>query len=113
MKDAYSFHATEESLDEKYHDMMQAYTNIFTRLGLDFRAVIADGGSIGGTGTHEFMALSDIGEDTIAYSDSSSYAANIEMAEVNGTYEKRDEPLKDVEKIATPDQQQLMKSLLS
>ena len=53
MKDAYSFHATEESLDEKYKDMMQAYTNIFTRLGLDFRAVIADGGSIGGTGTHE------------------------------------------------------------
>ena len=83
MKDAYSFHATEESLDEKYLDMMQAYTNIFTSLGLDFRAVIADGGSIGGTGTHEFMALSDIGEDTIAYSDSSSYAANIEMAEVN------------------------------
>lgn len=104
MKDAYSFHATEESLDEKYLEMMQAYTNIFTRLGLDFRPVIADGGSIGGTGTHEFMALSDIGEDTIAYSDSSSYAANIEMAEVNGTYEKRDEPLKDVEKIATPDQ---------
>ena len=104
MKDAYSFHATEESLDEKYLEMMQAYTNIFTRLGLDFRPVIADGGSIGGTGTHEFMALSDIGEDTIAYSDSSSYAANIEMAEVNSTYEKRDEPLKDVEKIATPDQ---------
>ena len=104
MKDAYSFHATEESLDEKYLEMMQAYTNIFTRLGLDFRPVIADGGSIGGTGTHEFMALSDIGEDTIAYSDSSSYAANIEMAEVNGTYEKRDEPLRDVEKIATPDQ---------
>ena len=104
MKDAYSFHATEESLDEKYLEMMQAYTNIFTRLGLDFRPVIADGGSIGGTGTHEFMALSDIGEDTIAYSDSSSYAANIEMAEVNSTYEKRDEPLRDVEKIATPDQ---------
>ena len=104
MKDAYSFHATEESLDEKYLEMMQAYTNIFTRLGLDFRPVIADGGSIGGTGTHEFMALSDIGEDTIAYSDSSSYAANIEMAEVNGTYEKRDEPLRDVEKVATPDQ---------
>ncbi len=104
MKDAYSFHATEESLDEKYLEMMQAYTNIFTRLGLDFRPVIADGGSIGGTGTHEFMALSDIGEDTIAYSDSSSYAANIEMAEVNSTYEKRDEPLRDVEKVATPDQ---------
>ena len=104
MKDAYSFHATEESLDEKYQEMMQAYTNIFTRLGLDFRAVIADGGSIGGTDTHEFMALSEIGEDTIAYSDSSSYAANIEMAEVNVNYEKSDEALKEVEKVATPDQ---------
>lgn len=104
MKDAYSFHATEESLDEKYQEMMQAYTNIFTRLGLDFRAVMADGGSIGGTDTHEFMALSDIGEDTIAYSDSSSYAANIEMAEVNVNYEKLDEALREVEKVATPDQ---------
>ncbi len=104
MKDAYSFHATEDSLHEKYMDMMQAYSNIFTRLGLDFRAVIADGGSIGGTGTHEFMALSEIGEDTIAYSDSSSYAANIEMAEVNVAYEKLDESLKAVEKVATPDQ---------
>ncbi|MBO0585748.1 proline--tRNA ligase [Sporosarcina sp. E16_8] len=104
MKDAYSFHATEESLDEKYQEMMQAYSNIFTRLGLDFRAVLADGGSIGGTDTHEFMALSDIGEDTIAYSDSSSYAANIEMAEVNVNYEKLDEPLQEVEKVATPDQ---------
>lgn len=104
MKDAYSFHATEESLDEKYQDMKQAYTNIFTRLGLDFRAVIADGGTIGGTDTHEFMALSDIGEDTIAYSDGSSYAANIEMAEVNVSYDKRDEPLKEVGKVATPEQ---------
>jgi prolyl-tRNA synthetase len=104
MKDAYSFHATEESLDEKYQEMKQAYTNIFTRLGLDFRAVMADGGSIGGTDTHEFMALSDIGEDTIAYSDSSSYAANVEMAEVNMEYEKLVEELKEVEKIATPDQ---------
>jgi len=104
MKDAYSFHATEESLDEKYQEMMQAYTNIFTRLGLDFRAVMADGGSIGGTDTHEFMALSDIGEDTIAYSDSSSYAANVEMAEVNVNYEKLDEVLQEVEKVATPNQ---------
>lgn len=104
MKDAYSFHATEDSLHDKYMDMMQAYTNIFTRLGLDFRAVIADGGSIGGTGTHEFMALSDIGEDTIAYSDSSSYAANIEMAEVKVNYDKPDESLKEVTKVATPDQ---------
>src|SRR5699024_10325050 len=83
MKDAYSFHSTDESLEEKYQQMKQAYTNIFTRLGLNFRAVLADGGSIGGTDTHEFMALSEIGEDTIAFSDESSYAANIERAEVN------------------------------
>ncbi|CAM3075049.1 proline--tRNA ligase [Filibacter tadaridae] len=103
MKDAYSFHASEESLDVTYQDMMQAYTNIFTRLGLNFRAVIADGGSIGGTGTHEFMALSDIGEDTIAYSDNSSYAANLEMAEVNMDYDKSDERLKEMEKVSTPE----------
>ncbi len=104
MKDAYSFHASEESLDEKYQDMKRAYTNIFTRLGLNFRAVIADGGSIGGTGTHEFMALSDIGEDTIAYSETGTYAANIEMAEVGNDYPKSDEPLLEMEKVATPDQ---------
>lgn len=104
MKDAYSFHASEESLDEKYQDMKQAYTNIFTRLGLEFRAVIADGGSIGGTDTHEFMALSDIGEDTIAYSDTGTYAANLEMAEVGNEYVKSDEPLLEMEKVETPNQ---------
>ena len=103
MKDAYSFHATEESLDETYKHMFQAYTNIFTRLGLDFRSVIADAGAIGGSGTHEFMALSDIGEDTIAYCDTTSFAANIEMAEVRNDYVKSDEPLKEMEKVATPD----------
>lgn len=102
MKDAYSFHATEESLDEKYLEMKQAYTNIFTRLGLNFRSVIADAGSIGGSGTHEFMALSEIGEDTIAYSDTTDFAANIEMAEVQSDYVKSEEALKEVEKIATP-----------
>ena len=104
MKDAYSFHSTDESLEEKYQQMKQAYTNIFTRLGLNFRAVLADGGSIGGTDTHEFMALSEIGEDTIAFSDESSYAANIERAEVNQTYEKSDEALLDMEKVETPGQ---------
>ena len=104
MKDAYSFHASEESLDDKYQDMKRAYTTIFTRLGLIFRTVIADGGTIGGTDTHEFMALSEIGEDTIAYSDSSSYAANIEMAEVNPNYEKSEVALLKMEKVATPDQ---------
>lgn len=104
MKDAYSFHSTEESLEEKYSEMKQAYSNIFSRLGLNFRAVIADGGTIGGKGTHEFMALSEIGEDTIAYSDSSQYAANIEMAEVNTDYVKPTEALKELEKVETPDQ---------
>ena len=107
MKDAYSFHASRESLDLTYEDMVQAYTNIFTRLGLNFRAVIADSGAIGGKDTHEFMVLSDIGEDTIAYSDASDFAANIEMAEVNMAYETSQEELKDVEKIATPDQRSI------
>lgn len=103
MKDAYSFHATTESLDDTYNDMMQAYTNIFTRLGLNFRAVIADSGAIGGKDNHEFMVLSDIGEDTIAYSDTSGYAANIEMAAVNVEYPVSDEAKKQIEKVATPD----------
>ncbi|WP_298828456.1 proline--tRNA ligase [uncultured Planococcus sp.] len=103
MKDAYSFHATPESLDETYDVMMQAYTNIFTRLGLNFRAVIADSGAIGGKDNHEFMVLSEIGEDTIAYSDTSSYAANIEMAAVNVAYPASDETPEEMEKVATPD----------
>ncbi|MEK4698913.1 proline--tRNA ligase [Solibacillus sp. FSL R7-0668] len=104
MKDAYSFHATRESLDATYDDMYRAYSNIFSRLGLNFRAVIADAGSIGGKGTHEFMVLSEIGEDTIAYSDTSDYAANIEMAEVIAAYTAPDTPMKEIEKVATPDQ---------
>ena len=103
MKDAYSFHASRESLDATYEDMYRAYSNIFTRLGLNFRAVIADAGSIGGKGTHEFMVLSDIGEDTIAYSDSSDYAANIEMAEVVVDYKPSEEAMLELEKVATPD----------
>lgn len=101
MKDAYSFHASKESLDATYEDMKQAYINIFTRLGLNFRAVIADSGSIGGKDTHEFMVLSEIGEDTIAYSDSSDFAANIEMAEVNVIYPKSDEKLAELQKVET------------
>lgn len=104
MKDAYSFHATEESLDETYEEIFQAYHQIFTRCGLNFRAVIADSGAMGGTDTHEFMALSDVGEDTIAYSDTSSYAANIEMAPVIVQYEKKAEPLKEMEKVFTENQ---------
>lgn len=101
MKDAYSFHTSKESLDETYDKMVQAYTNIFTRLGLNFRAVIADSGSIGGKDTHEFMVLSEIGEDTIAYSTQSDYAANIEMAAVVTQYEKKNEQEKPLEKINT------------
>lgn len=104
MKDAYSFHATTESLDETYNVMMQAYKNIFSRLGLDFRMVIADSGAIGGKDNHEFMVLSEIGEDTIAYSDTSSYAANIEMAQVNIDYKVPDEKAEAMEKVATPEQ---------
>ncbi|MED4532481.1 proline--tRNA ligase [Metabacillus fastidiosus] len=104
MKDAYSFHATKESLDEVYDKLFTAYQNIFTRCGLNFRAVIADSGAMGGKDTHEFMVLSDIGEDTIAYSDMSQYAANIEMAPVVNQYEKSNEPLAELRKVETPNQ---------
>ncbi|MBS4217715.1 proline--tRNA ligase [Bacillus sp. FJAT-49711] len=104
MKDAYSFHTSPESLDEVYDKMYTAYMNIFTRCGLDFRAVLADSGAIGGKDTQEFMVLSEIGEDTIAYSDSSDYAANIEMAECVVEYESPKEDEKELEKIQTPNQ---------
>ena len=81
MKDAYSFHATRDSLAETYQVMYDTYTRIFTRLGLDFRAVQADTGSIGGFASHEFHVLAKSGEDNIAFSNVSSYAANVEMAE--------------------------------
>ena len=102
MKDAYSFHESFESLDETYNDIYNAYRRIFERCGLNFRAVIADSGNMGGTDTHEFMVLSDVGEDTIAYSSESDYAANIEMAPVVTQYEKKDEPLQPLEKVETP-----------
>lgn len=85
MKDAYSFHDSPESLDKSYWDMFNAYCRIFERCGLKFRAVLADSGAIGGKDTHEFQALAEIGEDTIAYSDSSDFAANLEMAAVLDT----------------------------
>ncbi|NOX08490.1 MAG: proline--tRNA ligase [Gammaproteobacteria bacterium] len=81
MKDAYSFHLNKESLDETYQVMYETYQRIFTRLGLNFRAVQADAGSIGGNMSHEFHVLADAGEDAIAFSDSSDYAANVELAE--------------------------------
>ena len=81
MKDAYSFHTSQESLQATYDDMHAAYSAIFSRIGLDFRAVRADTGSIGGSSSHEFQVLADSGEDDIVFSTESDYAANIEMAE--------------------------------
>jgi prolyl-tRNA synthetase len=81
MKDAYSFHSDADSLDATYRDMYDTYSRIFTRLGLKFRAVAADTGAIGGSGSHEFHVLADSGEDGIAFCPASDYAANVEMAE--------------------------------
>ena len=81
MKDAYSFHLSQESLEQTYQAMYQAYSNIFTRLGLDFRPVLADTGAIGGAVSHEFHVLAASGEDAIVFSDESDYAANIEKAD--------------------------------
>ncbi|MDK3989989.1 proline--tRNA ligase [Staphylococcus pseudintermedius] len=103
MKDAYSFHTDEESLMETYQNMYNAYSTIFKRVGLNARPVVADSGAIGGNHTHEFHALSAIGEDTIVYSNNSDYAANIEKAEVT-YYETANtaEALQPLEKVETP-----------
>ncbi|WP_216827955.1 proline--tRNA ligase [Alkalihalobacterium elongatum] len=102
MKDAYSFDTSKEGLDVSYEKMYDAYTRIFKRCGLEFRAVEADSGAIGGTDTHEFMVLTEIGEDTIAYSDQSDFAANIEIAPVQVEYTKSSEQEENLEKIETP-----------
>jgi prolyl-tRNA synthetase len=107
MKDAYSFHSNKESLDDVYNKMYTAYSNVFTRLGLNFRAVIADSGAMGGKDTHEFMVLSEIGEDTIAYSDTSSYAANIEMAPCLNNYEKSLDDVLPLEEVETIDKRSI------
>ncbi|WP_240125520.1 proline--tRNA ligase [Thermomonas alba] len=103
MKDAYSFHIDDDSLRAEYRNMYDAYTRIFTRLGLKFRAVAADTGAIGGTASHEFQVLADSGEDALAYSDASDYAANVELAEAiaPGPRAAATEPLREV---ATPTQ---------
>ena len=106
MKDAYSFHLEDESLDKTYDDMYQCYINIFNRCGLDFRAVQADSGSIGGNSSHEFHVLADSGEDAITFSTESNYAANIEMAEAVTTA-NRAEPTKPMQEIKTPDQRSI------
>lgn len=103
MKDAYSFHADFESLvRDGYQPMYNAYCRIFNRLGLNFRPVAADTGSIGGTGSHEFQVLADSGEDVIAYSDSSDYAANVELAQTLPLSGSRAAAQKSLEKIYTP-----------
>ena len=103
MKDAYSFHINQESLQETYDRMHQAYCNVFTRLGLNFRPVQADTGSIGGTGSHEFHVLADSGEDDIAFSDSSDYAANIEKAEAIPREKERGAATEELRLVDTPD----------
>ncbi|MDM5316492.1 proline--tRNA ligase [Fictibacillus sp. b24] len=101
MKDAYSFHDKQESLDETYEAMKDAYSAIFSRCGLNFRAVLADSGAIGGKDNHEFMVLSDIGEDLIAYSNESDFAANIEMAPVLLNEKSSSESPLELEKVET------------
>jgi prolyl-tRNA synthetase len=102
MKDAYSFDADFAGLQKSYDAMYQAYTRIFTRLGLEFRAVAADSGEIGGTGSHEFQVIAASGEDAIAYAPNSGYAANMELAEAIAPAQPRGEATQPMAKMATP-----------
>ncbi|MDO6620785.1 MULTISPECIES: proline--tRNA ligase [unclassified Shewanella] len=102
MKDAYSFHLTQECMDKTYADMHQAYCNIFNRMGLAFRPVIADTGSIGGSTSHEFHVLANSGEDLIAYSTESDYAANIEKAETAAPTGTLAAPTQEMTVVDTP-----------
>jgi prolyl-tRNA synthetase len=102
MKDAYSFHTDKASLDTVYREMYDCYTRIFTRLGLKFRAVAADTGSIGGTGSHEFHVLADSGEDAIAFCPGSDYAANVELAEAVAPAGGRPAAREALAKVGTP-----------
>ncbi|HCW90265.1 MAG TPA: proline--tRNA ligase, partial [Marinobacter sp.] len=104
MKDAYSFHLDTDSLNETYQVMHRTYCAIFDRLGLDYRAVQADSGAIGGNASHEFHVLASSGEDDIVFSTGSDYAANIEKAEAVAPAGERAAPTEQLEEIATPDQ---------
>ncbi len=104
MKDAYSFHSSFEDLQREYRNMYETYTRIFTRLGLKFRAVAADTGAIGGSGSHEFHVLADSGEDALAYCPNSDYAANVELAEALAPNSARPAPAAAMEKVYTPGQ---------
>jgi prolyl-tRNA synthetase len=101
MKDGYSFHADYADLEREYRNMYETYTRIFTRLALKFRAVAADTGAIGGTGSHEFHVLADSGEDAIAFSPQSDYAANVELAEALAP-QARSAPQEAMRKVPTP-----------
>lgn len=103
MKDAYSFHTTQESLQETYDAMYAAYSQIFNRMGLDFRAVLADTGSIGGSASHEFQVLAQSGEDDVVFSDSSDFAANIEFAEALAPAAPRAAATQEMRVVETPD----------
>jgi prolyl-tRNA synthetase len=102
MKDGYSFHADHADLEREYRNMYDTYTRIFERLGLRFRAVAADSGAIGGTGSHEFHVLADSGEDAIAFCPDSDYAANVELAEALPPAGVRAAPAAALQKVATP-----------
>ncbi|MEE4299541.1 MAG: proline--tRNA ligase [Pseudomonadales bacterium] len=102
MKDGYSFHLDEASLDEAYRAMHACYSRVLERIGLEFRPVVADTGNIGGAESHEFQVLADAGEDVIAFSDGSDYAANVEMAEALAPAGDRPAPAQAMEKVATP-----------
>ena len=104
MKDAYSFHISQESLQATYEVMHQAYSRIFTRIGLNFRPVMADTGAIGGSGSHEFHVLADSGEDAIAFSSESDYAANIEMAAAIAPTQPRPAASQQMQIVDTPNQ---------
>jgi prolyl-tRNA synthetase len=102
MKDAYSFHAGAQDLEREYRNMYDTYSRIFSRLGLKFRAVAADTGAIGGTGSHEFHVLADSGEDAIAYSTASDYAANVEFANAVAPLTPRGPATQKMHKVSTP-----------
>ena len=104
MKDAYSFHVDQASLEATYQDMYQAYSRIFDRIGLSYRAVLADTGNIGGSTSHEFHVLADSGEDLIAFSADGGYAANIEMVPTASAVTPRPAPGAAQARVATPDQ---------
>ncbi|MDZ4203129.1 MAG: proline--tRNA ligase [Gallionella sp.] len=104
MKDAYSFHADYASLEQTYRVMYDTYSRIFTRLGLQFRAVAADTGAIGGSGSHEFHVLADAGEDALAYCPDSDYAANVELAEAVSPGAPRPAATETLREVETPKQ---------